>query len=198
MDNTIIVLTSDHGEEFADHSPNSFYSIHGNSLYDEMLHVPLIFRIPGNFPKGKRLKFQTRLVDIMPTLLDLVNIKYDVPNIEGTTLLPFMQGEGVKKELIVFSEAQKIGLSSLRSSKLKYITGPNNHDELYNLIYDPEEKHNIQASEPRLSSKLKNEIRKIIKKAKPVADKILSNKKNIIEEIEKEKKKQLKALGYIQ
>lgn len=215
--NTIIVLTSDHGEEFADHSSSALYNKHGQSLYDEVLHVPLIFRIPGNLLpvnllKGKRIKPQTRLIDIMPTILDLANIKYNVPNIQGISLLPFMRGDEVRNKLTAFSEVvffaadpnlerhhENAGsLMSIRSNKFKYITNLHNNVELYNLTSDPGEKHNVSAFEPKLSQKLAKEIKKTIEAAKHFTSEKESLKGSTLLKLDKEKEKQLKALGYIQ
>ena len=64
-ENTVVVVTSDHGEEFAEHG--GFW--HGNRLYNEAIHLPLVIRVPGESPA--RVKDQVRAIDIAPTLADL-------------------------------------------------------------------------------------------------------------------------------
>ncbi len=86
LKSTLIVLTADHGEEFWEHGRLG----HGRSLYDEVLHVPLILRLPGGVPA--RIADQVELVDVMPTLLDLSGIP--IPeDLSGKSLRPLVTGE---------------------------------------------------------------------------------------------------------
>jgi arylsulfatase A-like enzyme len=89
-ENTIVVLTADHGEEFMEHGRIG----HGNSLYDELLHIPLIIRSPqGRAPQGpsRTIADPVSLIDIMPTVLDLAGI--EIPeDIAGRSLRPLMEG----------------------------------------------------------------------------------------------------------
>jgi len=66
LKNTILIFTSDHGEEFLERGGLS----HGKSYYQEIVKVPLIIRYPGMNNKGKRIQQMVRLIDIMPTILD--------------------------------------------------------------------------------------------------------------------------------
>ena len=102
-DNTIIVLTSDHGEEFWEHYPQRAAN-HGHSGYDELLHVPLIFVFPEMKDKGKIIENQVRLLDIFPTILSALSIKYDKKGIDGKSLLPMINGGSKKEDLVVYSE----------------------------------------------------------------------------------------------
>ena len=70
MDKTIFVLTSDHGTEFHEHKRFD----HGFSLYDELIHVPLIIKLPKQ-KAGKVIKDQVSSIDVMPTILDLLDVK---------------------------------------------------------------------------------------------------------------------------
>ncbi|MBI1854006.1 MAG: sulfatase [Planctomycetes bacterium] len=85
LDNTIVVVTSDHGEEFLEHG----YTSHGHSLYDEMIHVPLVIRAPG--AASRRIDLRVASLDIMPTLLDLTNVPYPT-GLQGTSLAPLVLG----------------------------------------------------------------------------------------------------------
>ena len=88
LDRMVVVITADHGEEFYDHENWG----HGHSLYNELLHVPLIVRYPAVLPMGKRIDEIVRSVDVMPTILELG----DVPppaGLVGRSLVPLMQGE---------------------------------------------------------------------------------------------------------
>ena len=69
-DSTLVVLTSDHGESLGEHG----YVGHGRRLYENILRIPLIIRFPGNVPAGKVIEERVSLLDITPTVLDLVGI----------------------------------------------------------------------------------------------------------------------------
>jgi len=87
-DRTLVVFLSDHGEQFFEHGLWG----HGRSLYEEELHVPLIFSLPGVVPAGGRTGQPVQLVDIVPTVLDLVGI--EPPQLQhGRSLLPLILRE---------------------------------------------------------------------------------------------------------
>ncbi len=97
---TLIIFTSDHGEEFMEHG----YLFHGDTVYDEAIKVPLIFKSERLFMPGK-IKNQVRSIDIAPTILEIVNIP--VPKIMmGKSLLGLMHGDK-ETERLAFSEDGK-------------------------------------------------------------------------------------------
>ncbi|MBA7494662.1 hypothetical protein ES702_05239 [subsurface metagenome] len=183
--NTIIVLTSDHGEEFWEHYPQRAAN-HGHSAYDELLHVPLIFAFPWMGDRGKTIFYQVRSIDIFPTILSALDIKYDKKGIDGKNLLPMIQGES-KKELVVYSEDLHCGpeRKAIRTKRYKYIytplltqvkekhTGvdfykkdislltPICQEELYDLENDPNETTNIASFQPELAEKFRKEVRDV-------------------------------------
>jgi len=84
--NTVLIVTADHGEEFVDHGG----MLHGHSLFDELIRVPLVMRGRG-IPPGKRLGGQVQLVDVTATLLDLAGLlpaSGESPELDGVSLLP--------------------------------------------------------------------------------------------------------------
>lgn len=85
-DDAVVVLFSDHGEEFWDHGDFE----HGHTLYEELLHVPLLIQAPG-LPPG-RVDVPVSLLDITPTVLDLVGVDVDLP-FDGTSLVPAARGD---------------------------------------------------------------------------------------------------------
>jgi arylsulfatase A-like enzyme len=110
LKNTLIVLTSDHGEELYDHGGWK----HGHTLYEDQIHVPLIVRWDGRIPAGKRLPGTVRLLDLAPTLMAAATTgktgkraKPD-PAWDGVDLLPALTGRGQLPRRAAFSE----GLSS--------------------------------------------------------------------------------------
>jgi arylsulfatase A-like enzyme len=94
LDRTIIVFLSDHGEEFFEHDGFG----HGHALYNEVIRVPLIVSYPRRLPQGKRIVQQVRLVDVMPTVLDLLEVTAD-KSIEGSSLVPLLTGQGDVKAI---------------------------------------------------------------------------------------------------
>ena len=90
---TIFVLTADHGESLGDHG---VYFQHGWHAYDGTLRVPLLIRAPGLVPAGGRVDASVSLVDVAPTILDLLGI-LSPPGIEGRSLRPLMAGTGTDR-----------------------------------------------------------------------------------------------------
>jgi len=98
LDDTIFVVTADHGEEFFEHESVG----HGHTLYQELLHVPLIVRAPGLFPEGKRISAMASLSDVVPTVLDATGNR--IPEgVEGAPLSAIANGGGVNPLQAAFS-----------------------------------------------------------------------------------------------
>ena len=157
-ENTVIIVVSDHGEEFNEHG--GFW--HGTTLYDEVLHVPLIVKTAQNARKGIRIPWQVRSIDIAPTITDLMGLEAD-PSWDGESLLPDLsevdeahtttQCTPHPMARIAISENDFEGniLSAIRMNGWKYIlANPDNPrglqpEELYALIDDPKELTNKAA-----------------------------------------------------
>jgi len=91
---TLVVVTSDHGDEFFEHGHKG----HKRTLYDEQLLVPFVLRLPGRLPAGRRVGMQVRLIDVLPTLLDALGVP--IPEaVAGRSLLPFVRGERKETDL---------------------------------------------------------------------------------------------------
>jgi arylsulfatase A-like enzyme len=102
LDDAIVIVTADHGDEFMEHGGTS----HGFSLYNELIHVPLIFWGPGYVPEGVRVSSPVQSVDIYPTLLDLVD--FEAPEtVQGKSLVPLMHGEEDGADRWIFSEKRE-------------------------------------------------------------------------------------------
>src|SRR5262249_35764260 len=84
---TLVVVMGDHGEEFLEHGQRK----HGFDLYDETTHVPLMMRLPGITPPGLRVAPPVSLVDVAPTILDLVGAA-PLVGIDGVSLRPLLEG----------------------------------------------------------------------------------------------------------
>ncbi|MGB7217680.1 MAG: sulfatase-like hydrolase/transferase [Vicinamibacterales bacterium] len=148
-DRSTIVLLADHGEGLGDHGEQE----HGLFLYDETMRVPLIIKQEGNARAGTRVSDVAQLVDVVPTILDLV--KAPTPgNLRGRSLKPLLDGGARRAEPAVYSEAMygrlHFGWSELTSvtdGRHRYIKAP--REELYDLVLDPKERENLMIPGPR-------------------------------------------------
>jgi arylsulfatase A-like enzyme len=99
---TLVIVTSDHGEQFMEHGETE----HSYDLHDEVVHVPLVMRLPGAIPPGIRVAEPTSLADIVPTVVDLLGLP-PVHGVDGTSLLPLATGTATQLPRAgVFSEAE--------------------------------------------------------------------------------------------
>jgi arylsulfatase A-like enzyme len=136
---TLIVVVADHGEEFADHGGLE----HGRTLYEEMLHVPLIVRAPGTDVPRVRVAELVRQIDVLPTVLDYLAIPgpTDLP---GRSLLTAMAGGDVEP-LDAFAETtlgRRQALEAVITGDWKVIrrnTSGTEKEEAYDLRADPGE-----------------------------------------------------------
>ncbi len=140
---TVLVLISDHGEEFLEHG-----GINHNSVYQEIMHVPLILRLPGASFGGTRVSARVRLIDVMPTLLALAGLS-PPPRAQGESLIPLYARAGPKRDRFVFSEWRIGGQRALQTDAWKFVQRPG-HDELYDLAADPGERKNLAATQGQL------------------------------------------------
>lgn len=120
LDDTVIVITADHGTEFFEHGRKG----HRTTLYDEVIHVPLVVRYPKRFPAGVRVAAQTRAVDVAPTLLDVCGLDA-LPDVSGESLLP-LTGDAARRSgagLRAVSELDSVGRSllSVRDERWKVV-----------------------------------------------------------------------------
>ncbi len=155
MEDTIVVVNSDHGETLYDH--DCFFDHHG--LYDNTLHVPLVIRYPRAVPAGLRVPGYVQHKDLLPTLLQLADIATDGEELamEGHSLVPLMRGEISSYEgEFYITECTWMRKHGWRTPEWKLIVAlePDFHFkppvELYNLVTDPDENHNLAHEEPAM------------------------------------------------
>ncbi|MFG0315934.1 MAG: sulfatase, partial [Planctomycetota bacterium JB042] len=140
LEETLIVVTSDHGEEHGEHGAAG----HGYNLHDENVRVPLLVGHP-DLPT-RRVGTQVRLLDVAPTVVDLLGIE-PPEEWKGTTLVPAIAGEELS--LKAFSESAHVDLKALRDGDLKYVLSLwERREHLYDLEYDPVERIDLGADRP--------------------------------------------------
>ena len=120
-DDSMIIITSDHGEAFYEHG---FFS-HGTIPYDELIRVPLIIKFPDSIGAGQRIDSLTQLIDIFPTILRVAGIEYDSSLVQGRDLLSLVEEREDSLHFYVYSETQSLPFLkkhfSVRNHHWKYI-----------------------------------------------------------------------------
>ena len=154
---TLIVLTADHGELLGEHG---LFAHVPHILYDQLLKVPLIIKMPSDFPvKKRRISKTVKLLDIVPTIMDSLNSNHDI-EYDGESLMPLIQGntEAYKCDHIISEIWTKF--LSVRKGEWKLIANyVNKNMELYNLKDDPDENNNLSGQQQDVVG----EMEKIIK-----------------------------------
>ncbi|MFA9470862.1 MAG: sulfatase [Deltaproteobacteria bacterium] len=137
---TLIVVTSDHGEEFDDHGSWG----HGHSVYQELLHVPLMFRLPNRVPAGTKVGEAVSTLDISATVTDLLGVPAMAHN-EGHALVGLMLGEAPSQPAVAFSDFQD-DRRVITTGRWKLILRGNLTSTMFDLVADPLEKNQLDAS----------------------------------------------------
>lgn len=187
-----ITITADHGEEFKEHGD----LLHKEKLYNELLHVPLIIYDPEL--EGKRIQESVSLVDLVPTLLNLLGVPKP-PEIQGRSLLPLIQGKKSWSNSKIISEVIHTDSMQLPSSSMKIalqedswkiIHNMKKKDELYHLKEDPHEKYNLIDEEKERARFMLEHIQKHLSDRRQVGKQPIT-KREIRERITKIKKTNL-------
>jgi arylsulfatase A-like enzyme len=124
LDEAILVVLSDHGEDLWDHEASRSPG-HGHSLYQDLVHVPLIFRAPGRILPGRRLQTPVSLLDVAPTLLDLTGLPAD-KNHQGRSLARALTAGADLPPRPIFAESTEHGPDRFawREGTLKAVLTP--------------------------------------------------------------------------
>jgi arylsulfatase A-like enzyme len=125
-DRTLFVLTSDHGEQLGEEGRpapfgDGFYNVHGHTLYEELIRIPLIVRVPGT-RGGRRIAPVTAAIDVMPTILDVLDVEAP-PEVQGRSLRPLWESPEEWTSTGALSESLSEGeeMKSLRTDRFKYV-----------------------------------------------------------------------------
>jgi len=188
-DDVLVMVTSDHGEEFFDHGS----VLHGRTVYEELVHVPLVLVGPGVEP-GRTVDANVSIVDLMPTALASTGIA--IPDgLEGVDLGPTWLGGPFDDERLLFGEADKwLAMEegnyrrAVRRGSFKLVYDAlSDRREVYDLSVDPDELHDLSGAEPALSKALALELERFEAGARELEDSL---------ELSEEELEALKELGY--
>ena len=189
LKNTLIIIISDHGEEFTEHGK----FLH-RFLYRETLQVPLIFFYPGVLPAGKVVLNQVSLLDLLPTILDIAKIPR-LPQAEGISLFPLISGKELQEQYIYSEEPWYLGEphQSIRHGKY-FLYAKGDKVELFDTFVDTGERVNLAEELPEIMRKLKRQLDLIHEESVISGE----SKKENLTELSEKRKDELRALGYIQ
>jgi arylsulfatase A-like enzyme len=206
LDSSLIIITADHGDEFLEHGRLG----HGDLLYDGLIRVPLIFRLPGGTAGTTRVPAPVSLVDVMPTILGLSGVSLP-PGLSGRNLATlFLDGQTIPHDPVpVFSELikrdfrresiQDPGNVTDRSGTtsvdvfLRDATPAQISIELYDLLSDPGEASDLAGEQAGLVDDLTAALDAHLDALHPRVD-----LQRVLHEIDPEMEERLRALGYLE
>jgi arylsulfatase A-like enzyme len=192
---SLLIFTSDHGEEFWEHGSHE----HGHSLYSEVIHVPLIMVSP-RFNAGTIVTRYVGIIDIMPTIIEAAGLK-SRPNgkFEGTSLVPAISGQSTA--LPVYSEGMLYGNTrrSLIMDDFKLIYDKQLKQwSLYNVKVDPGERIDLSKKLPERTQSLRNHLNKLYSRLKREFKYLRQKHSGQEDEAARRRaRKSLESLGYI-
>jgi tetratricopeptide (TPR) repeat protein len=184
------VVTSDHGEGLGEHGELT----HTFFVYESTMHVPLILWGPAGLPSGKRIGSLVRTVDLLPTLLDWLELP-PVEDVQGRSLRALVDGDRQDLGLVAYGESVDLfrifgttPLRSLRDGRWKYIHKV--QPELYDLESDPAELENLATTRADVAARLRDQLQTLLaESAAPPSDASVT--------IPSTTQRELAALGYL-
>ena len=163
---TVLIITSDHGEAFYERKMFS----HPRLLYDELIRVPLIIKFPY-LKEKKVISHPVGLIDILPTIVDILNFRLDGVQFDGNSLMPLIEKNCSDNlpDYVISDAAPEKGDKhvSLRTTKWKYIMNEEKGEhELYNLDRDPNEQINLIDKVPNVAEAFASKLKAVLPKIK--------------------------------
>jgi len=190
LDNTLIVVTSDHGEAFREHVEEG----HGLLCYEQTLRVPLFFFAPGRLPAGEVVTERVALIDLMPTLVDLFDLE-PPDGMQGRNLVGLLLDQGDWQIRSIYFEslagvkekgwAPRTGLIA---EDHKFIKVP--QPELYDLAADPGETANLFQQNKDIAGRLDSQLQELLLSRE-------GERRAAERELSEEDRRHLSALGYL-
>jgi arylsulfatase A-like enzyme len=157
-DDSVIVLTADHGHPLADHGK---FLKGGDRMYSELLKLPFMVRLPGGRGARRTLAI-VQFHDVLPTLLDVLGVSDDGSTMNGRSFWPVLRGETDSHREVMITGYHDAEDRCIRDDNWSYILRPEGEgDELYNLVEDPRERSNVIDEYPKEAQRLAGSFGKI-------------------------------------
>lgn len=192
-DGSLIVVTSDHGEEFREHGR----FIHSQP-YDETTHVPLFVKFPRSWRAGTRIAEVVETVDIAPTILDYLGLA--IPEqAQGESLMGLVEGGVVRDKTAVLSQDSitqaRYGLRTKDMKLISNLERPGR--ELYDLLNDPGESVNLAADRSDLADELERRLKRLVVATRRLNRELATGEGAGEDLLSEGEKKRLESLGYV-
>jgi arylsulfatase A-like enzyme len=183
-DSSLIVLTGDHGEAFWEHG----FIHHSNAPYEELLHVPLLIKLPGSENGGSRVETPVGLIDLLPTLLDLIGARSTAPR-DGTSFRDRLEAPGAEPPPPATYVSEYKATAAIRKGRWKLVYSLRRPIELFDLEEDPGERTDLYGKEPGIARELEERLRSLFeaRRRRAAAERVV---------VDPETLRQLEALGY--
>jgi len=141
-EDTMVVLIADHGEELWDHGKVG----HGQSLREELVHIPFAIHYPPLFPAGKMVDEGVEIIDVLPTIVDALGGKPPAAA-QGESLVPLAQGEGAGYPRPAIASQYELA-HTMRLARWKLWVGGSGDTRLFDAVDDPLESKELSATRP--------------------------------------------------
>ncbi len=191
VEETLFVITADHGEGMNEHGEQS----HSYGIYETTMRVPLVLAGLPDLPKGSRIRWPVRTVDIAPTVLEILGFKNN-QGMQGESLVPLIKDPNHSLDLTGYGESTRFAttfglpvIRFIRQGRWKYIHKVS--PELYDLDADPNETRNLIGTEPQKAAELRERLKALLEEEAGAAP------EDSIVEVDPNTEAELKVLGYL-
>lgn len=201
LESTVVVFLGEHGESIGENG----LMAHEGSLYETLVHIPLIIRFPGASPAGLRVPGLVQLIDVMPTLLEIAGVDTRNLALDGMSLLPVLSAASRRDCVVAEWEGfvpgglQKLmarspqpiptqvytrKLQMIRCRDHKFIQSSLGDDELFDLAVDPGEQKNLGQERPEIVAELRARLAKLLsQRVKEPVDKSEELKASVLRDL---------------
>lgn len=161
FDETLIIVTADHGESFGEHQLVG----HGNGMYNPEVAIPLILKLPHDLRRGEVLDDPVQQVDLMPTVLEVLELPLDLP-LQGVSLLRPTPDRAMIAEVFAHHPMLPVYWPHLKHAERMIVRGPlkfieyfDGRRELFDLSRDPQERNDLADTQPQDAGRLQSALR---------------------------------------